>query len=119
MPTHEALDYFETGTLLITPGTREDLILAAISSHVVGTKGGSGLSGLVLTGGELPNKKVLELLANVNVPVITVQEDTFKAATRINGLMVKIRPGDRRKIRAAEDLVSEYVDIDRLIDKLG
>lgn len=118
MPTHEALDYFEKGTLLITPGTREDLILAAVSSYVVGHSGESSLAGLVLTGGVLPNKKVMELLIKVSVPVIGLQEDTFKAATKISNLMVKIRPEDRAKIRAAERLVSDYVDIDRLLEKI-
>lgn len=118
MPPHEALDYFEKGTLLITPGTREDLILAAISTYVLGVKDNESVSGIVLTGNELPNKKTLELLKKVNVPIIGMKEDTFKAATKINGLMVKIRSGDHAKIRAAERLIKDYVNIDRLIEKL-
>src|SRR3989338_413021 len=36
MPPHELLDSFGPGTLLITPGNREDIILAAMSGSLPG-----------------------------------------------------------------------------------
>jgi len=119
MPTHEALDYLSNGTLLVTPGTREDLILAAVSSYAVGSPNETCVSGVVLTGGVLPNKKVMDLISHVHVPIISVPDDTFTAATKIINLMVKIRPSDKEKIAAAEELVKSYVDIDRILDMLS
>ena len=39
MPPHHALEYLTSDALLITPGTREDLILAAMSSCIMGDAG--------------------------------------------------------------------------------
>ncbi|MHB0911904.1 MAG: phosphotransacetylase family protein [Armatimonadota bacterium] len=118
MPPHDALRYLGKNTLLITPGTREDLILAALGSHVVGEGSDSSVAGIVLTGGVLPHRRVMELIHRANIPVIRVAGDTFRAATKIHSVMVKLRPGDTRKIHAAERLVQQYVDIDRLLELL-
>lgn len=118
MPPHEALDYFDPGTLLITPGTREDLILAALGSCVLGDDPGGCIAGMVLTGGVWPHSRILELLRRTSIPVIGVPQDTFTAATKINNLIVKVRPGDIEKITAGEELVNRHVDIDRLLERL-
>jgi len=119
MPTQEALKYFDKGTLLITPGSRDDLILAALTSYAADKNERALVAGLVLTGLDLPSKRVLDLIESANVPVIGLREDTFTVATRISSLMVKLRARDQEKILAAEDLVSQYVNIDRILDKLS
>jgi BioD-like phosphotransacetylase family protein len=118
MPPHEALDYFGHGVLLITPGTREDLVLAAMSSCAGRAGSEYSVSGVILTGGIRPHSKVMELIRRTHIPIISVPEDTFSVATKVNSLMVKIRPGDKSKIEAAERIVSEYVDVDRILDML-
>ncbi|MDO8682473.1 MAG: AAA family ATPase [Armatimonadota bacterium] len=115
MPPHEALNYFTGDALLITPGTREDLILAAMSSCVVGAGKKYCVSGIVLTGGVPPHPNVMDLIRRTFIPVIMVQEDTFTVAARIDHLIVKIRSSDIDKIRATEALIEEYVDIDRVL----
>jgi len=117
MPPHEALDYFVDGSLVITPGSREDLILAALGFCGFSTEVGR-ISGLVLTGGMKPHPRILALIRRSEIPCISVSEDTFTVATRINGLIVKIRPGDRERIAVTEDLVARYVDIERALDLL-
>lgn len=116
MPPHEALNYFTGDTLLITPGTREDLVLAAMSSCVVGAGKKNCVSGIVLTGGTEPHPNVMELIKRTYIPVIMVQDDTFSIAAKIDHLIVKIRPSDTEKIQSAEALIEEHVDIDRILD---
>ncbi len=116
MPPHEALHYFEDGTLLITPGTREDMILAALGSCGFGNE--DCISGIVLTGGILPHERIMELIRRSEIPVISVSDDTFTVATRITNLIVKVRPGDTAKIAASEELIGQYLDVDRLMDML-
>ncbi|MFH1784288.1 MAG: AAA family ATPase [bacterium] len=116
MPPHEALDYFGPGTLLITPGNREDLILAAMSGCLPGITKAFCVSGIVLTCGVTPHKNVMHLMEQVSIPVITVEDDTFTAASKINSLIVKVRPGETKKIKAIERLIEKYVDIDRLLE---
>lgn len=118
MQPHEVLDYIGKGTLLITPGTRDDLILAAMSTCLAGVGGESCVSGIVVTGGVKPHPRIMRLVGRAKIPVICVSSDTFSAAAKINSLMVKLRPGDRNKICAAERLVKQYVDLDRILAKL-
>lgn len=118
MPPHEALDYLGKGVLFITPGTREDLILAAISSCLIAECPESSVAGIVLTGGVRPHPKVMQLIDRTCIPIIAVEDDTFKAATKIHGLIVKVRPGDTEKIQASEKLIEEHVDMSRVLDLL-
>jgi len=118
MNPHEALDYFGPGTLLITPGNREDIILAAMSGCLPGITKAFCVSGIVLTCGVTPHKNVMHLMEEVPIPVISVEGDTFSTASKINSLIVKIRPGETRKIIATEKLIEKHVDIDRICAKL-
>ena len=119
MPPHDALDYFDRGCLVITPGNREDLILAAMSSCVVGVGKESCVSGLILTGGIKPHDTVLRLIRRTDIPVILVENDTYQVASMVDRLIVKIRATDTEKLKMAEELISKYVDIDRLIELMG
>ena len=118
MPPHQALDYFTSGTLLITPGTRDDLILAAMSSCVLGPSRGPCVAGMILTGGAPPQPSTMQLVEKTGIPVMLVEEDTFTIASRIATLTVKISPGDIDKIQSAERLVDEFVNVERIIEKL-
>lgn len=118
MPPHEALHYFNDGTLLITPGTREDMILAALGSCGF-SHDEACIAGIVLTGGIHPHSRIMDLIRRSNIPVMSVSDDTFTVATRMNNLIVKVRPGDTAKISASEEIVDQYVDTDRIIDMLS
>ena len=118
MSPHQALQYMDRDALLITPGTREDLILAAMSSCVMGTCKTTSVAGMILTGGTPPQPSIMELVSRTYIPVILVEEDTYTVASKIAKLIVKIRPNDFDKIRAAEEMVDQYVDVDRILAKL-
>ena len=118
MSPHRALEYMDRDNLLMTPGDREDLILAALSSYVAGVDDGAHVCGIVLTGGVEPHRNILRLIRRTPVPVIMVKEDTYAAAARIYDLVVKIRPGDVTKIALARRLINNYVDMERLLAKL-
>jgi len=54
MPPSTAFDYFNQRYLLITPGNREDIILAAISHSLADDGTEILLTGIIITGGILP-----------------------------------------------------------------
>ncbi|MBI5700545.1 AAA family ATPase [Candidatus Saganbacteria bacterium] len=118
MPPHEALKYFGRGTLLITPGSREDLILTAVSGSLGEQAGDYGVSGIILTGNVTPHRHVLKLINDFDIPIIQVKEDTFTVASYIHDLIVKIRPMDIEKIKATDDLIEKYVDINRILEQI-
>lgn len=115
MTPHNALKYFGPGVLAILPGDREDLLLAAMGACLAGDSQGPCVSGIVLTGGLLPHPAILEWLRNTRIPVISVEVDSYHAASRFHDLTVKIQPCDVDKIKLARRLVEEYVDLDAVL----
>ena len=118
MPAHQALEYMNDDALLITPGTREDVILAALSSCMLGSSRNLCVAGVILTGGTAPQPSIMELLERTSLPIVLVKEDTYTVASKIAKLIIKIRPSDTAKIRAAEEMVDQYVDVDRVLGML-
>ena len=109
MSSRNAESFFEAGTLLITPGDREDLILTALgASH-------GQIAGVLLTGDLIPQEGVLQVIRSRNLPFITAKFDSYTVAAAINRMTVKTEVGDRDKISLIQSLVESHVDIDQII----
>lgn len=119
MQPHEAWNYIEEGSLIITPGDREDMILMAMSSYLLSPKETSMIAGIVLTGGIMPHKRINNLIQRSGIPVLFANDDTYKVTSDIHDLVVKIKPNDTVKAEIAIKMVEEYVDIDLLIKKMA
>ena len=118
MTAHYALDYIYHNCLLITPGDREDLILAAMSSHTVGADKTNAVAGMLLTGGVRPHENIMRLLRRTPIPVILVKDDSYSTAAAVNNLKIKIQPFDKKKIVMARRLVKRFVNVQKIIDSL-
>ena len=70
MTAKHIIDYLSPGTLIITPGDREDILLWAIASATI--SGARLISGIILTRDISPHPKILEMLSSTDIPVITV-----------------------------------------------
>lgn len=107
------IDHLQPGNLLITPGDRDDVILAAISAtSISGTK---AIAGIILTNDILPHPKLLELLAQTDLPVIAAREDAYTITSKIHNMTVKTQPQDTDKIPVIKQLVTEHVDMSKLL----
>lgn len=115
MPAHEALNYFGERVLIITPGSRDDIILALMSSYALGEQKGE-IAGLLLTGGNAPHASIMKLIEKTQIPTLLVKKDTYTTASEVHDLLVKIRPKDTKKIEKIVDIVSCYVDVDWMLD---
>ena len=118
MAAHRALEYITPHCLLITPGDRDDLVLAAMSRCALDASHGDCVAGILLTGGARPHQSILNLMARTPIPVILLEEDSYSVAAAVHALKVKIQPTDTKKIELAPRLIRDYVNIDRLIDRL-
>jgi BioD-like phosphotransacetylase family protein len=116
MAVHNALPFFKQGVLLITPGDREDLILAAATVMLKET--GQTLSGIVLTGGLRPNDTVLKVIHELPYPVLLARNDSYQVASDVHDLIVKTRPDDLEKINIIRDLIARHVEVDALVQAL-
>ena len=111
MSTHQALDYFSPGSLIITPSDREDIILAAIGMTLSDKmKNLETVAGIVLTGKFLPHPAIMDLIRQSRIPIISCQQDTYSVASLVHDLLAKIRPTDCDKIEHATRLVGQNFD---------
>ncbi|MFH0856181.1 MAG: AAA family ATPase [Candidatus Omnitrophota bacterium] len=115
MEPHDAVKYIQEGSLMITPGDREDMIMTVLSCF--SDKGGKRLkvSGIVFSGGITPEQPIMNLLYKAGIPVLKAKSDTYDVATSIHDLTVKIRPRDAEKIDAIVRLIKDNVDLDKIL----
>ncbi|MFF5055626.1 phosphate acetyltransferase [Micromonospora sp. NPDC000663] len=111
------LDHLTEGALVITPGDRADLLVAASAAHVAGQV---SLAGVVLTLGEHPDPRAMRLvqLLNTGVAVLSVRSDSYdtvEASSRIEGRPSAANP---RKVEAALGAFERCVDTDDLARRL-
>ena len=114
MSVKNAERLLQPGTLIITPGDREDLIMLALNEESRAPARGY-LAGIVLTDGILPPENVMQLIRERSVPVISTQADISTAATDIGRMTVKTEVGDSDKIEAIQKLIQEHVQVDRIV----
>lgn len=120
MEPHEAWNYIEDDSLIITPGDREDMILMAMTSYLLQSKAAvSKIAGIVLTGGIMPHHSIRSLISRSGIPVLISKDDTYKVTSDIHDLTVKIKPDDTDKAEMAIKLVEDYIDIDLLVKKIS
>jgi phosphate acetyltransferase len=103
------LDHLTAGCLLITPGDRADLLVAAAAAHASGTV---PLAGIVLTLGIAPDPAALALFERLNtglavLSVPAASYDTIAASTRMEH---RLGPDNPRKVAAALGAFESHVD---------
>jgi len=120
MTPHQALQYFKKDSLIVTPGDRDDLILTATSFTSAGAPDkGHTIAGLVLTGGVPPHDTVLDLIRRTAIPVVLARGDTYTVSSKLHDMMVKTKAEEKDKIRLIQEIYNEYLDVDRLLERLA
>jgi BioD-like phosphotransacetylase family protein len=116
MGAHNVMGFFKRGVLLITPGDREDILLAA--GATMSPHSDEKMAGIVLTGGIRPGDNVLKALQSLPVPVLLAKADSYQVASKVHNLTVKTRPTDAEKISLIRDIVAKTVNIEKIIQSL-
>lgn len=115
MHVPDFLDYVEEGSLIITPGDRADIILAAFGTYP--SSAYPQIAGLLLTGHLKPAPQVMDLLAGTGRPpfaVLAAPGDTFTVAMKVSRVAAELQPHDEHKIASALGLVEAHVDLQQL-----
>ncbi len=118
MNSIHVMEHFSPGTLVITPGDREDVILAALSITSLHEREEGQIAGLVLSGDLKPHKRILDLINASNLPTILSPHDSYTVASLINTMTIKTLPGDRKKISRIQELISQHIQVQRLLEKI-
>jgi BioD-like phosphotransacetylase family protein len=117
MRAGHAMELLRDRTLLITPGDREDLLLAAVAANRAAS-GAPKVTGVILTGGFRPASAVLDELRSADVFTYLVATDTYRTARAVDDILVKTHPSDTEKIATIIDLVARAIDVDALLARL-
>jgi len=116
MGAHNAMDFFKPNVLLITPGDREDIVLAACTS--LDTQADKRMAGIVLTGNLRPSPAVQKIIRVMPIPVLLAKQDSYEVASKVHDLTVKTRPNDAEKISIIRDLIANNVDLEKILKSL-
>ena len=118
MQLRNYLTHLKENALVITPGDRADIILGALQAHI--SKNYPKLSGIVLTGGIIPEESILKLIEGLSsvIPIISVKSGTFEAANTVGKIKSKIHPDNSEKIETSIATFEKYVDTEKLSNDL-
>ena len=111
------LGYLTDGCLMITPGDRNDLLVAVGAAHAAGQV---SISGVVLTLGEQPDARALGLVERLapGVAVLSVPTDSFDTVARASRIEGQLRADNPRKVAAAIGAFESHVDTAELARRL-
>jgi phosphate acetyltransferase len=111
MSVPRLLDRLKPGSLVVTPGDRSDILVAAFATRQ--SDAIPAVSGLLLTGGLTPDPTLLRLAQGIKdqaMPILMTNLDTYETAAAIAQVTAEIRPEDDRKVADALSLFEENVD---------
>jgi len=103
-------EVFKRGTLVVVPGDRDDILLAAALACINGIP----LAGLVLTGGEAPNATVAELWQSAlktGIPVMSVATDSFETVQNLLHMSAEIPSDDIERAQEVTRYVAAHLDL--------
>ncbi|GGR67757.1 phosphate acetyltransferase [Deinococcus seoulensis] len=104
---------FVPGALVVTPGDREDVIMAAALSHLSGVP----LAGLMFTSGSAPEDSIDRLCRaalSSTLPVLRVSTNSFETASRLSRLDPRVPHDDAGRMDRMLDFIADRLDIGTL-----
>ncbi len=103
--------------LMITPASREEIILATLAKYwdarVLDPSSDLGV-GMILTGSKAPSHALMKQIRSADIPMIYVPLSSAAVMKMINTSTAKICKDDRLKIEEAIRLVEQYIDFDQI-----
>ena len=110
------LHTMKAGTLLVTPGDREDIFVAASLSVLNGVP----LAGILFTGDLLPDNRVFELCQsaiNTGLPIMLTSTNTFVTAQLLNEMSTEVPADDVTRMEAVMDAVAQSLETEWLAER--
>jgi len=118
MQLRNYLTHLKENALVITPGDRADIILGALQANI--SKNYPKISGIILTGGLIPEDPILKLIEGLSsvVPIISVKDGTFSVTNSIGKIRSRIYAENIEKIETSIATFEKHVDTEKLSEDL-
>jgi len=104
------LHTLKAGTLVVTPGDRDDILLTACMAVLNGVP----LAGILLTGGYMPDAALMNLCQaafDTGVPVMLVNSNTYRTAQYLDELNSDVPADDNIRMEQVMNAVAESLDL--------
>jgi len=118
MQLRHYLTYLKKDNLVITPGDRADIILGALQANL--SDNYPSISGIVLTGGIMPEAPIIKLIKGLSdvVPIVLVKEATFQITNQVGAIKSQIYAENTKKITTSIHHFEKFVSVDELAERL-
>lgn len=108
----------QPGVLVVTPGDRDDIILAACMASLNGVK----LAGLLLCSDFQPDPRIMELCKAAldgGLPIMTVQTASYDTATNLFGLNKETPADDIERATRVTEYIAQHLQPEFLHSRLS
>ncbi|MGY4877176.1 phosphate acetyltransferase [Vreelandella aquamarina] len=108
-----ALHIFKPGSLIVTSGDRDDVVLASALATMNGTR----LAGVLLANGFMPNDSMIDICRPAlatGLPVLAVDTDSLTTATHLSQLSHEIPMDDFERAERVARFVAAHIDLEWL-----
>lgn len=112
------VDYLRPGALVVSPGDRDDVILAA----TLATLRGIPLAGLLLTCNALPHPNIHQLCfpaLQKNLGILLSSDDTFDTINKLANMGDHIPIDDIARMENVVNTIAEYITVQDLKTRIG
>lgn len=112
------VDLLTSGALVVAPGDREDIVMAASLAHLSGIP----LAGLLLTADTLPDEPISRLCRTAltgDMPVLQVSTNTYHTAENLTRMERKIPLDDTERLERTLEFMADRLDIQPLRGLIG
>lgn len=98
----------QPGTLVVTPGDRDDILLAS----AMAANNGVPLAGLLLTSDISPDDQVMNLVKpSLNqLPIMSVKTDTFQTASQLFSMSEGVKADDTERVESIMNHMAAHID---------
>lgn len=112
------LSHIKENVVIITPGDRGDMVIAALQANLSASY--PKVAGIVLTAGYEPEEPIMKLVKGLEtvIPILLVQTGTFETSASIGNIKSKITPGNTKKIQLAISTFERNIDMQALDQKI-
>jgi phosphate acetyltransferase len=119
MSMENVLPRLAEGGLVVIPGDRSEMLLAALTAHASATF--PSLAGIVLNGGFELSPAINRLIEGLDesLPIVSTDLGTYATAQRITQTRGRLTATSQRKVDTALALFEQHVDSDLLSRELG
>ena len=103
------LHALDTGRLVVVPGDRHEVIMAAYLTELSGTH----LAGLLLSTGTAADPRISELTratSAAGLPVLLVPDDSYQTAARVRDLDPGLPADDLERVESVTDNIADALD---------